>query len=122
MRFLLIILLLVNSTLILSQPAIDFKKKIHKFPKTKEGAILEHDFVFTNTGDEKLFIETIKVSCSCTKFTYPNEAIMPGKSGVVHVSFDTYKKYAWQDRKLTIFSNAKNNPETIRFKVMVDNK
>ena len=57
-----------------------------------------------------------------TKFTFADEAIKPGKSGSIHVTFDTNKKYDWQDRKLIIMSNAKNNPETIRFKVMVDNK
>ena len=122
MRFLLLIFLFFNSVFVFGQPEINFKKKVHKFPKTNEGIILEHDFIFTNTGNQNLFIETIKVSCSCTKFTYPNEAIEPGKSGVIHVSFDTNKKYDWQDRKLTIISNAKNKPETIRFKVMVDNK
>ena len=108
--------------ILLSQPEINFKKKVHKFPKTIEGIVLEHDFLFTNSGNEPLIIQNIKVSCSCTKFTYPEKSIEPGKSDYIHVSFDTHKKYDWQDRKLIIFSNAKNNPETIRFKVMVNNK
>jgi hypothetical protein len=69
-----------------------------------------------------LIINNIKVSCTCTKFSYADETIKPGKSGYIHVTFDTNKKYNWQDRELMIMSNAKNNPETIRFKVMVDNK
>ena len=121
MRFLLFIFLIFPG-FYLSQPVIQFNKKVHKFSKTKEGILLEHDYFFTNTGNEPLLIQSIKVSCSCTKFTYPKTPIHPGNSDHIHVSFDTHKKYDWQDRKLIIFSNAKNNPETIRFKVMVDNK
>ncbi len=121
MRFLLFIYLSVPGILF-SQPEINFIKKVHKFPKTTEGIILEHDFLFTNSGNEPLFIQNIKVSCSCTKFTFPKSEIKPGGSSQIHISFDTHKKHAWQDRKLIIFSNAKNSPETIRFKVMVDNK
>jgi len=122
MHFLTYIFLLFTPGIIFCQPEINFKKKVHKFPKTKEGITLEHDFLFTNTGNEPLIINNIKVSCTCTKFTYADEAIKPGKSSSIHVTFDTNKKYDWQDRKLIIMSNAKNNPETIRFKVMVDNK
>lgn len=105
----------------MAQAEFRFSERIHKFPKTKEGVLLEHDYMFTNVGDEPLVIDQVKVSCSCTKFNYPKEPIMPGEQGTIHVSFDTKGKIAWQDRILEIHSNAKKNPSKIRFKVMVDN-
>ena len=105
-----------------SQAKITFKEKTHRFPKTKEGVLLKHDYAFTNTGNEPLIIEGIKVTCTCTKFTYPKTPILPGEKGVIHVSFDTNKKYEWQNRTLVISSNAEKPTSIIRFKVMVVNE
>lgn len=105
-----------------SQAKITFKEKTHRFPKTKEGVLLEHDYTFTNTGNEPLIIDGIKVTCTCTKFTYPKTPILPGEKGVIHVSFDTNKKYEWQNRTLVISSNAEKPTSIIRFKVMVVNE
>jgi len=122
MKLLLTIILCSISIFGLAQPRITFDNKTHKFPKTKEGILLEHDYHFTNTGNQPLMIEGIKVSCTCTKYTFPKNPLLPGEKGIIHVTFDTNKKYSWQDRILVITSNAKNNPATIRFKVMVVNE
>ncbi len=121
MRISLITILLLISGSLLAQAKIDFDHKVHKFPDTKEGVLLEHDYTFTNSGDQPLLINDIKVSCSCTKFTYPKKPVPPGGKGTIHVTFDTHNKYEWQNRILEIQSNAKNSPEKIRFKVMVIN-
>jgi hypothetical protein len=117
-----ILLLLLFSINGISQAKITFEEKTHKFPKTNEGVLLEHDYSFTNTGNEPLMIEGIKVTCTCTKFTYPNAPILPGEKGVIHVTFDTNKKYEWQNRTLVISSNAENPTSIVRFKVMVVNE
>ncbi|MFT7611336.1 MAG: hypothetical protein ACI9J3_000279 [Parvicellaceae bacterium] len=103
----------------MSQAEFQFIESSHKFPDTETGALLEHDYTFTNTGDSPLIISDIKVTCSCTKFTYPSEPVLPGQQGVIHVSFDTKDKSEFQNRTLSIYSNAKKNPQKIRFKVKV---
>jgi len=103
----------------MSQAEFRFKESSHKFPDTEEGALLEHDYTFTNTGDSPLIISEIKVSCTCTKFTFPTEPILPGAEGIIHVSFDTKDKSEFQNRTLAIYSNAKKSPQKIRFKVKV---
>ena len=122
MKLFLAILLFSFSLNGISQAKISFEEKTHKFPKTNEGVLLEHDYSFTNTGNEPLVIEGIKVACTCTKFTYPKTPILPGKQGVIHVTFDTNKKYEWQNRTLVISSNAEKPTSIIRFKVMVVNE
>jgi hypothetical protein len=102
-----------------SQAEFKFREEVHKFPKTTEGELLQHDYNFTNVGDEPLIISGIKVSCSCTKFTYPNKPINPGEKGIIHVSFDTQDKSEFQNRVLFIYSNAPKSPKKIRFKVLV---
>ncbi len=123
MRLAFILIIFVNSALVFAQGAeFKFEGKVHKFPKTLEGALLQHDYVFENTGDAPLIIQDIKVSCTCTKFQFPKTPILPGKKGTIKVSFDTQGKIGYQDRILEIHSNAIKSPTKIRFKVMVDNK
>jgi len=107
--------------LILGQAKIDVDKKTYKFPKTKEGIQLSHTYKITNKGDKPLIINDYKVACSCTKLEFPKTPIMPNQTAELIVSFDTKGKIGWQDRIITIYSNAENSPIKIRFKVMVDN-
>lgn len=110
----------MNSAFILRDGAeFSFLDRSHKFPDTPEGHLLEHDYIFTNTGGQPLIISDYKVACSCTKITYPKEPILPGKEGKIHLSFDTNGKYGFQSRKVQIFSNASKKPTVIGFKVTV---
>lgn len=122
MKHILTLLICVITLAGFSQAKLSFDHRTHRFPKTKEGVLLEHDYTFTNTGNQPLLIDGITVGCTCTKFTYPKKPILPGESGIIHITFDTNEKYSWQDRILKISSNAKNNPTNIRFKVMVVNE
>lgn len=94
-------------------------KRSHKFPDTKEGVLLTHDFHFTNSGNQPLIISKYKVACSCTKITFPNDPILPGEKGTIHLTFDTEGKFGFQHRKVYISSNASKKPIVISFKVTV---
>ncbi len=123
MRYLvLIIFFILNSALVIGQAEFLFNKTSHRFPKTKEGAVLKCEYEFTNSGNKPLIISEIKVQCTCTKFEYPKEPVKPGEKGIIKVTFDTNGTIGYQDRILEVFSNAKKNPVKLRFKVMVDNK
>jgi hypothetical protein len=74
--------------------------------------------VITNTGDAPLIISEYKVSCPCTKVTLP-DPIPPGKSAVLHVTFETKGKYYEQDRAIILSTNTKKGTEKVRFKVFV---
>ena len=119
-RLILIILITIHSALAFGQAEFSFKETTHKFPKTKAGVVLKYDYEFTNTGKDPLVITEIKVACGCTKYEFPKEPIMPGKTGVIKLTFDTKTVYGPQDRTLMVYSNAKKNPFKLRFKVNVD--
>jgi len=59
--------------------------------KVKRGEIKKFDFTFTNTGTDIIEID-IASGCDCTTLDYPKNKILPGKKGVIHVSFDSGKK------------------------------
>lgn len=119
MRYLAIALLILNSAFCIGQKAeFSVDKGVFTFPKTNEGPVISHDFVITNTGDAPLIISDYKVSCSCTKVTLP-DPIPPGKSALLHVTFETKGKYYEQDRAIILSTNTKKGTEKVRFKVFV---
>jgi Protein of unknown function (DUF1573) len=120
MRLFFAIIIAMNSAFILTDGAeFSFKDRSHKFPDTADGILLKHDYLFTNSGDEPLVIEDYSVACSCTKITFPKEAILPHQTGLIHLSFDTNGKYGFQSRKVSISSNASKKPTVLNFKVTV---
>ena len=95
------------------------EEKVHKFPKTIEGELLEHSFAIINTGIDSLIISDYKVSCPCTKAILPEKPIAPGASFDLKVTFDTNGKFDFQDRAVYLVTNTKNELEKVRFKVKV---
>lgn len=119
MRLFFAIIIAMNSAFIFTDGAeFSFKDRTHKFNDCEAGVLLEHDYEFTNTGDEPLLITSYKVACSCTKIDFPKEPILPGKQGVIHLAFDTHGKYGFQSRKIFIQSNSKKKT-VLQFKVTV---
>lgn len=94
-------------------------KTVFKFPDTLEGEQLSHVFKFKNTGTEPLIISDFKVACSCTKAIFSKEPILPNQNGQIEITFDTNGKYGYQDRIISIYSNATKNPFKLRIKVFV---
>lgn len=119
MRYLIIAFILINSAFCIGQKAeFSVDKSVFTFPKTKEGPVLSHDFVITNTGTAPLIISDYKVSCPCTKVTLPGP-VQPGDSAIIHVTFETKGKYYEQDRSIILITNTKKGTEKLRFKVFV---
>jgi hypothetical protein len=118
--FFTVLIFFLNSALGLTQEA-EFYLKEHtfKFPKTKEGEILEHTFVFENRGELPLIINDYAVACHCTKVEYSDKPIMPGQKGEVKIVFNSEGKYYHQDRFVFLHTNSKKKKEKLRFKVFV---
>ncbi len=59
--------------------------------KVMKGELVEAQFEVKNTGEFPLLIGEVKVGCSCTLASKPEEPIAPGKTGVIKASVDTDK-------------------------------
>ncbi|MCR9173164.1 MAG: DUF1573 domain-containing protein [bacterium] len=119
-RVAILISILINSALVFGQEAeFSLEEKVHKFPKTKQGVLLEHKFKITNTGEAPLIISDYKVSCKCTKAILPKAPILPGETYQLKVTFDTKGKYDFQDRTVYLKTNTKKGTHSVRFKVRV---
>ena len=122
-KYVIICFLLINSAIAFGQYAeFDFLKRVHKFDPAEEGVVLEHDYAFTNSGDEPLIISEYKVACTCTKVEYPKKPILPGESGIIKLTFDTEGKIGWQYRLIELHANVKKSPYKLEFRVKVLNE
>ena len=88
---------------------IKFEKTTHHFGTfAADTALFEYEFKFTNIGTADLYIHQAFASCGCTVPDFSIEAIKPGESGVIKVSYDgTRKAPGSMRRSITVHSNAK---------------
>ena len=92
-----------------NKPVLDFKDTLHDFGSIHEEEIVEYDFAFTNNGKTPLLITSATGSCGCTVPEYPREAIAPGKSGIMKVTFNSTGKSGHQEKSVTIHANTLRN-------------
>lgn len=100
-------------------PEMTFKETSFDFGTIQEGEVVEHTFTFTNTGDAPLVLTAAKGSCGCTVPTWPREAIAPGETGEMLVSFNSRGRKNVQNKSVRITANTKSGTETIRIKANV---
>ncbi len=79
------------------------------------------EFKFTNSGKTPLMITSVSAECGCTATTidgkqgWPTEPILPGKSGVIKVKYDT-KREGRFEKNVTVTSNARYATKKVRIK------
>lgn len=71
-----------------SKDLIKFENDAHSFGKIPQGKPVTHDFTFTNISKEPIVIEKAQASCGCTTPKWPQEPIMPGKTGTINVGYN----------------------------------
>jgi hypothetical protein len=96
-------------------PEIAFEKVVHDYGTIYQGADGSCEFKFTNTGKEPLIISKPQSSCGCTVPTWPQEPILPGKSEVIKVTYNT-QNIGPINKTVTVTSNAKTNRVVLSIK------
>ena len=92
-----------------SGATIKFEKLVHDYGELIAGDPAEVEFKFTNTGNEPLLLSNVRSTCGCTVPTWPHEPILPGKSAVIKVKYDSNRVGAI-NKQITVESNASNGP------------
>jgi hypothetical protein len=100
---------------------IKMDKTTHDYGNIKQGENGECEFKFTNTGKEPLVITNCQGSCGCTVPQCPKEPILPGKTGVVKVKYDT-NRVGGIYKTVTVTSNAKSGNVVLTIKGNVEAK
>jgi hypothetical protein len=84
----------------------------------KKGSNGVRVFEFINTGDEPLIISKVSSSCGCTIPKKPKEPILPGKTGVIEVKYDTNRVNPIR-KTITVLSNAETPTIALKIKGLV---
>src|SRR5215467_743135 len=71
-----------------AEDVLKFKETTYDFGKIKQSVPAVHDFVFMNTSDAPVVIESAVASCGCTTPTKPEGAIGKGKSDKITAGFN----------------------------------
>ena len=114
-----LVVLLLQSTFVNSQPKLEVKNAKINFGSVKKGEVIKNKFEITNTGNSPLIIEDVEISCSCTSADFSTEPILPGQTSTITVIFNTKTVYGRQDRIVYILSNHPKGPVKLRYKGMV---
>jgi hypothetical protein len=100
---------------------IKMDKLEHDYGNIKQGDNGECEFKFVNSGKEPLVITNCQGSCGCTVPQCPKEPILPGKSGVIKVKYDTNRPGGIY-KTVTVTSNAKSGNVVLTIKGNVEVK
>lgn len=87
-------------------PEISFDKLVHDYGTIFQAADGGCEFKFTNTGKEPLILQKPITSCGCTTSSWPQEPVLPGKSDVIKVNYNT-NNIGPINKTITVNSNAK---------------
>lgn len=86
-------------------PQIEFTQVNKDFGTVKEGDVIEHVFIFTNTGKSDLIIRKIRSSCGCTTAAPKVSVIKPGEQSSLSASFRTSGFTGRQSKTVTVITN-----------------
>ena len=68
---------------------ITFSNLEYDYGTIMKGADGSCEFKFKNTGNEPLILSNVHASCGCTIPSWTKEPVMPGKEGVIKVTYNT---------------------------------
>ena len=94
---------------------IQFEETVYDFGIVKEnGGPVTHIFKFKNVGDGNLVIYSATAQCGCTKPSFSEEAIAPGKTGEIKVTYNPKGRPGGFRKDINVRSNGNPNKVTLR--------
>ncbi|MEN8928716.1 MAG: DUF1573 domain-containing protein [Flavobacteriales bacterium] len=101
-----------QGTQLVTGPSLSVDKDVHDYGKIKKNADGACYFTISNTGTEPLLITNAKGSCGCTVPNWPREAIAPGESAKMKVTYAT-NRVGPINKTVTITSNSTSGPRKV---------
>ena len=102
-----------------NMPVIEFEKDVHDFGRVIQGEKVAYGFKFKNAGSSDLIISKVSSSCGCAVPDFPKVPIKPGESKKIDVKFDSQNRPGFQNKSVTIISNAQPSIQVLRIKAEV---
>jgi len=97
----------------LSLPKAALRETVHNFGAVRQGSKVSHTFLVTNQGTSPLSIEKIIAGCGCTAARATAEAVAPGATEKITVTFDTTGFVGSKSKTVRVFTNDPENPSLV---------
>lgn len=99
---------------------IEFRTVRYDFGKVKPGEKLSYTFIYKNTGNAPLIINSARADCGCTVPEYTGEPVEPGSEGQIKVVFDTQGFMGYQTKTIRLATNAVNPVVTLALRAIIE--
>jgi hypothetical protein len=94
-------------------PRIQFATPVYDFGRVKAGEPVKYSYVFTNTGDRMLIVNSVQPGCHCTTAGEWTKQVEPGKTGEIPIQFTTAGTSGMIVRQITVGCNISNQPPLV---------
>lgn len=105
---------LIGAVAFASAQSISFDKTTFDYGTVRVGSDGQREFVVTNTGDKPLILSSVKASCGCTTPVWSQDPIMPGKSSLIKVGYNTATQGDFT-KMIEVFSNDPVNSRSVLY-------
>jgi hypothetical protein len=90
-------------------------------PAAKEGAKLEINYHFKNTGNHNLILSDVTASCGCTIPDWPKYPVAPGREDVIKAVFNSDGKQGSNHKEIHVLANTlPQSSMTLSFSVQIN--
>lgn len=99
------------------KPSVRFEETSHDFGTiAEEAGPVSCTFPFVNEGDAPLVIISATAQCGCTKPSFPQKPVAPGKKGEIKVTYNPQGRPGEFIKEVKVKTNDKKN-RTIKLKI-----
>jgi hypothetical protein len=96
-----------------SAPNIRFAETTFDFGKVTSGAVVKHDFLFTNAGNAALVIKEVRSGCGCTTAADWDRTLEAGKTGRIPVQFNSRSFNGTIAKSVSVLCNDPAQPSLV---------
>ncbi len=86
-------------------PKIEVAQPVFDFGEVLQGGVVEHTFVFSNSGDAKLVVDRVKSTCGCTGVLLSEKEIPAGGTGTIKAKFNSGNFRGQVEKRILLYSN-----------------
>ena len=94
-------------------PRIQFATPVYDFGRVRSGEPVKYTYVFTNTGDRMLIINSVQPGCGCTSAGEWTKQVEPGKTGSIPIQFNTMGYGTAVQKMITVACNITSQPPLV---------
>lgn len=96
-----------------SGPRLKIAQPEFDFGTVSQGSKVEHAFEVQNVGGAPLTIDRVVPSCGCTASATSKDAVAPGESATIAVTFDSKGFSGKKVKTVRVYTNDLENPTTV---------